>query len=300
MSDLTSRLPSFLVLGPPKAGTTTIYQLLKQHPKIFLSKLKEPRFFIYENKIIPKNDPVNRNTITNLNDYVALFKNVESKQLIGDISPGYFASAAAVSNIYRYIPKAKLLVSLRNPVDRAYSHFSFARMKGFESDLSIISAIEKEMQGKSSGLYQRNYVSHGNYYTNIQRYIETFGIDQIKVLWYDDLVHNPITVAHSITDFLEIDREDNYQTSIPRNKSGVPKIQWLQKLLGKSFPFRSSIKKTVPANLLLKTKKVIEERNIIKTKITNLERSFLNELYEEEILALSDLLGKNLDHWLHD
>ena len=123
-------MPNFLIIGAKKCATTTTYNLLRQHPEIFMPKprRKEPHFFVFENEEIRFNGPKAATTtwfwrtrLTKLEDYQKLFSEVQNEKAIGEASVTYLYSKKACERIAHYIPNAKLIVLLRNPVDRAFS-----------------------------------------------------------------------------------------------------------------------------------------------------------------------------------
>ena len=109
-------LPNFLIIGAPKAGTTSLYSYFREHPAIFMPELKEPRFFGYEGQ----GDRI-RFPVRTLEEYTALFDGVTTETAIGEATPHYLVYPVAAQRIRDLIPGVRLIASLRDPVDRAYS-----------------------------------------------------------------------------------------------------------------------------------------------------------------------------------
>src|SRR3954452_17434204 len=120
-------MPNFLIVGAAKSGTTSLYYYLKQHPQVFVSPVKEPKFFAYEGEKVvyrgPGDAENNRRLVNNLADYRALFGGANGAKAIGEASPVYLYSPKACERIRHYLPDAKLFVILRDPAERAYPSF---------------------------------------------------------------------------------------------------------------------------------------------------------------------------------
>ena len=140
------RLPNFFIVGAPKAGTTSLYAYLDQHPEVYMSPLKEPNYFAFElraENFSKEDQPRIAREAAALRDYLdgdmrdkrfgglvsdwldygKLFRNASTETAIGEASPMYLWSGSAAHNIARRLPHAKIIISLRNPVDRAYSQY---------------------------------------------------------------------------------------------------------------------------------------------------------------------------------
>src|SRR4051794_34967159 len=110
-------LPNFLIIGAAKAGTTSLYHYLRQHPDVYMSTIKEPNYFCFEEQL-PEYAPVRT-----LAEYESLFDGASSQPAVGEASTQYLNSAAAPRRIANILPNVRLIVSLRNPADRAYSSY---------------------------------------------------------------------------------------------------------------------------------------------------------------------------------
>ena len=134
-------MPNFLIIGAAKSGTTSLYAYLEQHPQAYLSPKKEPEFFSYEGREVDFNGPkgeeqanhgIKQHITANIEEYRALFRGASDEKAIGEASTMYLYSPQAPSRIKHYIPKVKLIAIFRNPVDRAYSTFSYLTLQGRE------------------------------------------------------------------------------------------------------------------------------------------------------------------------
>ncbi|MCB0164754.1 MAG: glycoside hydrolase family 99-like domain-containing protein [Anaerolineae bacterium] len=206
-------LPNFLIIGAMKAGTTSLYAYLKQHPQVYMSPVKETRFFALEETGMPVlhtdvQKKVWESSITRLSDYETLFNGVTNEIAIGEASPLYMAwSNKAAPRIKYYIPKTKLIAILRNPVDRAYSHFSHNVKIGVETNSDFTEALQLD------DIHQRWwYMKQGLYAQLLKPFRELFDSKQIKIFRYEDLQEDPIELLKEMFRFLEID--DNFLPDI--------------------------------------------------------------------------------------
>ncbi len=143
-------LPNFLVIGAAKSGTTALHEYLKQHPQIYMSPQKEPHFFSLEGKKVDFRGPGDKreeqlnNSVTNIEDYRKLFQGVSNEIAIGESSTSYLNNPEAPERIRHYIPNAKLIAILRNPVARAYSSFLHMVQRGYEPLTDFAEALRDE------------------------------------------------------------------------------------------------------------------------------------------------------------
>ena len=226
-------LPNFLIIGAAKAGTTSLYYYLRQHPQVYMSPIKEPRFFALEGEILNFKGPaqgINQTSITSLDEYFHLFAGVTDEIAIGEASTLYLHSQRALEGIKRYLPNAKLIVILRNPIERAYSSYLHLVRDGYEA-LSFEQALQAEefrIQQKWQPLWY--YSKRSFYYEAIKNYLDIFEHCQIKIYLYEDLAADSKYIFKDICGFLDIDDSFKPDTSI-KNSSGIPKNKFLQRIL---------------------------------------------------------------------
>lgn len=298
-------LPNFLILGAAKAGTTSLYQYCRQHPSIFVPELKEPRFFALEGKEIEPQDPVNQNTITQLDDYQKLFAEVTTETAIGEASPAYFPDPGAPARVAKYLESPKLIVILRNPIDRAYSHFLFAVQKGFEPpDATFLDAIHKPTVVVGDWVRERPYVDSGMYHLHLTRWLEEFDEEQINVCFFEDLVANPGQFARDIYAFLGVDATFQPTTDVKFAKSGVPQNRRLHQMLAHPSKLKKTIKQSLPKGVVVQLRKTLgplrtrlANRNLVKPEMPPEARVVLSDMYRDDIEQLEELLRRDLSSW---
>lgn len=293
-------MPDFLIIGAEKSGTTVLYHYLKQHPQIYMSPVKEPNFFSFEEGQKPKSAGPARFTtdpITDVEAYQRLFDGVSGEKVIGEASPGYILVSEAPARIRNYIPEVKLIAILRDPVERAYSNYLHACWLGFEPITDFAQALEKEetrIRGGWGGLWR--YKQKGFYYGQLRGYFATFDEDQIRIYLYEDFRDDPAGVLQNIFSFLGVG-EFIPDTNVRLNVSGVPRNKALHSAVVALN--RPLLKKLVPNSLLQKLREPVRNATMAKPpELSPQVRRQLVEVYREDILKLQDLIDRDLSGWL--
>jgi hypothetical protein len=301
-------MPNFLLLGTMKSGTTSLYYQLKQHPQIYMSPVKAPDFFALEGRKWDFNGPegqaaanywTSQHKSTNIKEYRELFQGVSDEIAIGEASPSYVYRPEAPSRIRHYIPEAKLVAILRNPVERAYSQYCYARLAGREplTFAQALRAEEERIQNGYDWLY--HYKNFGFYYTQLKRYHEMFERDQIRVYLYDDLKDEPIGVVQDIFRYLGVDDAFTPDISWRFNPGGIPKNATLHRVLKQPSKVKSVAKTLLPDRQARRAWERLLSLNLTKAPpIPQEVRTELIEEFRQDILNLEDLLGRDLSGWL--
>ena len=180
----------FLVIGAHKSGTTTLFQYLRHHPRIFLPPEKEIAFFSNESWFTQGWDVFAEEFFSQASDDV----------LLGKVTPQYMAHSQVPQRIREAMPDVKLIALLRNPVDRAFSHFRMAVRTNSENRPfeQVISEAKKEDT-------LTGYLSLGEYGRILSRYRQYFPMDRLLILFADDLETRPQFVLDSIARYLGVD-----------------------------------------------------------------------------------------------
>src|SRR5919202_6537946 len=236
-------MPNFFIIGAMKSGTTALYYYLEQHPEIYMSPVKEPNFFCSQER---KNGA---DAVTDIRTYQHLFRGVSDEKAIGEASHSYLYDPRAVAEIRRYLPQATLIAILRNPVDRAYSHFLHMVRSGTEPLDDFAQALREEEAGINKERTFQDYIGRGLYYNQLKRYFETFPREQVRVYLYEDLSGAPITTAQDAFRFLKVDDSFVPDVSLRRNVSGYPKYKTLDGLLTRQSRIKHAAKIYLPARL---------------------------------------------------
>jgi hypothetical protein len=294
-----NKLPNFLIIGAAKGGTTSLYYYLDQHPQVYMSPLKEPRFFALEDETLNFQNPdqsINYTSITTLPEYYRLFEGVTQEIAIGEASPLYLYSAKAVERIAHYVPDAKLIAVLRNPVDRAYSCYKHLIAQESLSFAEALQAEDNRIRQNWAHLW--HYRQGGYYYVQLKLYFDRFDHKQIKIYLFDDLIASPLEVLRDLFSFLQVDSTFTPELT-HKNVSNNPKVKVLQNILSERNSLRSFAQKVVPEPVRVgvaekvrswNSKKFLPMPEEVKKQLTN--------DYREDILNLQELIGRDLSHWL--
>lgn len=296
-------LPNFLIIGAPKCGTSALYFCLEQHPEIYMSPIKEPDFFAFENDPPTYRTPfgnearANKRAIVTLREYVALFDDVRSEKAVGEASTIYLYHPSAPKRIHAYIPDARLVAILRNPIERAYSSFLHQIREGLEplEDFEQALLAEEERLAKNFGVLWR-YVDVGLYSQQLERYYSVFDRSQIRIYLYEDFSETPEKMLIDLFQYLGVD-----PTFCPRrgrfNVTGVPRSRILQSLIDQvagNFPLKSLI----PRRPRRRASWFVRGLNLRKPDMSEDARRYLNDVFRDEILKLQGMLSRDLSRWL--
>lgn len=197
----SSKLPTFLIAGAPRSGTTYLYDLLDSHPGVFLAKppRPEPKFFLVDEEFRKGLDYYRERYFAGAGGFAA----------VGEKSTNYLEGAAVASRIYESLPEVRLIFVLRNPVERAYSNYRWSVQNGLEL-LSFADAVEQEAaREREYGERQKysrphSYVSRGLYAELLKPFFDRFESSRIKVLLLDDIERAPEATAAELFEFLQL------------------------------------------------------------------------------------------------
>ncbi|SFQ51416.1 sulfotransferase family protein [Parafilimonas terrae] len=297
------KLPNFFCGGAPKSGTTTIYDILKQHPQVFLPKLKEPNFFNREDYFKK-----------GIEWYLKTFYNTsEEKKIIGDFTPSYLASEMVPHRILSFIGKdVKFLFILRNPVDRAYSHFLHNKRderEPYDFETALQEEQDRIIKYKKPDTYflalKFGYVWQSLYANTILTYRQLFGKERVMVLIFEELFADTPNCIKSILDFLQIDKSINLDFNIASNPSSVARSKMIKKLITHDSVIKKGIKKIIPSVTMRKRiRKFLQKSNNQPKKYKSLEvaikRNVYNTYFKNDVEKLEVLIEKDLSHWKFD
>jgi hypothetical protein len=299
-------LPNFLIIGAAKSGTTALYRYLEQHPQVFMSPHKEPKFFAYENAVMDYRGPGdderrNRFTVTTLDAYTRLFDGVTAQHLaIGEASTSYLALAQqAAPRIRHHLPGVKLIAMLRHPVDRAYSGYMMAVRDGRES-LSFEDALAQEESRIAQHWSWGRYLTVSEYPRQLRTYLDLFPREQLRIYLYDDYRADARKLIADLFAFIGVDWAFDPDLSREHNVSGAPRNAALHRLLTGEHALRRAyrqLKRFVPRPLIDAAER-LRTRNLERTPMRPDTRSRLQDHFRPQILELQDLLHRDLSSWL--
>lgn len=297
-------MPNFLIIGAAKAGTTSLYAWLKQHPQIYMVPVKETNFFAFEGeKLDFAEGSINQNYLagfkTNIESYLQQFQGVSQEIAIGEASPTYLYYPRTSERIRHYIPNIKLIAILRNPVERAYSMFLHHRREGIEPFSNFAQALEaEETRIRHNWWWGFYYVQGGFYYTQLKRYFNKFDKSQIKIYLYQNLKANPNELLQDMFEFIGVDSSFVPDMDTKYNITGIPKNQFWHQLLSQPNFIKAALKPLVPKTFGQRITTSLRNRNLVKPKLPLSLQKELLQIYLQDILKLQDLIEQDLSSWL--
>lgn len=296
-----SKFPSFYVVGTAKAGTTTIWSNLKQHPAVFLVqdvKYKELGYFANDHGIKSKSD------------YLQFFNDAQSNQIAGEVCNSYLADPSCPQRIFDEVPSAKIIICLRDPVSRAQSLHNWMVQSGYETISDFNQALKAEENRVLSDEFKkknphgnyRNYLykRSGLYHDQVKSYLDVFGEDQCLILKFDDLKSKPEAFMKSICTFLQIDAQFVFDNQVS-NQGKSLRFKGLQKFLRITLPHwrdKIGLPKGImskPINWLLR--KNMKSGNVSKPTITRELRSELIHFFKEDLQKTEKLTALDFSSW---
>lgn len=299
---MSNKLPTFLIIGAPKSGTTALYEYLRQHPDIYMSPLKEPRFFAVEGGSAnfggPFADVENKVIIDNMDEYRACFDGAHDEKAIGEASTLYLASPIAPLRIRQYIPDVRLVAILRDPIERAFSGYLMNVMQKRETS-SFEEAIEDEPRRLRENWYGARYLDAGHYSEQIRRYLSAFPKEQLKVYLYDDLKDDTHGLLEDLFNFLDVDPTFEVNTSWKHNVSGIPTNRLVDAVIGQR-PSRYWLRRMKPyvPKSLVRLRHKIRRQYMYRPQLDPETRARLIPRFKDDILWLQDFLDRDLSAWM--
>ncbi|MFO7878454.1 MAG: sulfotransferase [Bacteroidales bacterium] len=302
---MTQKRPNLFIIGAAKCGTTSLYYHLMRHPDIFFCDVvKEPYYFSTKYAKIPhqgKEDEINdekRKNLSTFDDYLELFKDAKDEKIIGEASTDYLYFYHVAKDIKAMNPDARIVISLRNPVDRAFSAYYHQVSKDRET-LSFEKALEVE-EGRIKNNYSFiwRYKDVGLYSKRVKHFLDVFGRDKVKIILFDDIKNDIISVIHDILDFLELDPNLKVNASEKHRSTGVYRFKKFNDLMFKKTFVRRIMQMLLTQNarnrLLLK----LTNLNLKKPQMNQDTRKYLINYFKEDILETEKIIGRDLQDWL--
>ncbi|MBA4116138.1 MAG: sulfotransferase [Rubrobacter sp.] len=295
--------PNFFVVGAAKAGTTSLYRYLGQHPEVYMSPLKEPNWFSRVHA------PGRITSVASEAEYLRLFEGRGEEPAAGEASPSYLWDEKAPWRIKNAVPEAKIIAILRHPAERALSDYAMDVQYAGET-LPLLEALKEGYYArpKTYGV-TRMYVDLGFYSEQVGRYLEAFEKTRVRIFLYEDLERDPRALLRSVLEFLDVDPgyADSIETGVQYNKYSNPKggplglvtENVLNSRTFRSPRFRALRARLIPdAKLRFRIRQSLRFKEGVKPEMDSESRRFLMDLYREDIRELQGLIGRDLEHWL--
>jgi len=264
-------LPNFLCIGVQRSATTWLFNCLREHPEVFVPEVKDVEFF-------PKDYE------KGLSYYTSFFSEATGYKAVGEISPDCLANENCAERIARHLPDAKLIVILRNPIDRAYSaYLKFIRP---QTGLSFESAIDRHY-----GLLE-----YGLYHEQLMRFFKFFRREQFLILLYEDLSRNNEGALKIVFSYLEVD--DKFESSWIGLTSNISVFQGLSELIERCHMIWAfNLIKMTPLDRIRRGIHQRKRSDLKKHKVSKETRKGLIEYFKGPNKSLEKLIRIDLSLW---
>jgi hypothetical protein len=276
------RWPDLFIAGAPRAGTSSLWDYLSQHPQIFMSRVKEPHFFSdFKPRLVP--------TVKSESAYLGLFAHASPGQLLGEATPSYLHDPAAPARIARVCPDARIVVVLRDPVTRAYSDYWHKVRYGREAR-PFLERIQTQLGDEGRRRPGLGYVGAGLYAEPLERYLGTFD-GGVLVLFQEELAADTRREVRRILEFLGVEAAvaDRIRLGV-RNATALPRNALVRRLY-RSPALRAAGVRIVPDSLQPGVERLLLRRDGVPPMEPEARR-LLREFYASEPAELERLLGR--------
>ena len=286
-------LPNFIIVGAPKAGTTSLHKYMDEHPDVFVSTPKEVNFFSYD-ELSRQNLVYDDFRCEDLAAYEALFAPAGDAKAVGEASVSYLFYPQTPAKIKQTIPDVKIIMILRDPIKRGFSHWLMDHRLGW-----CKSSYEDILDGKApadqQAVYYQQYVELGLYHDQVKRYLDLFGENNVKVYLQEDLFADMSAVMRDVFEFLQIDPDFKPDLDKKYNTFQSPKNSLIGKLYS-SYWLRQLGKKLFPGSLKSKVKSLLFEKGK-KPELSDALHKRLLAIYKDDIIKLEQLIERDLSKW---
>lgn len=273
-------LPDFLIVGPQKCATTWLYECLYEHPEVLMPETDSVHYF----------DMFYHNDEMWYSDYFSAYN---GESVIGEETPTYIRDEKTPERIAETLPDVKLIFTLRNPIDRAFSHWWHERSKGKHS-------FEFEEVFENFDLYQ-NWIVPGFYHRHLMRYIKYFSEDQIKICFMSELIEDDLSYIQDVYSFIGVDNDFVPSQINKKSNQGkyrlvhqIPFYYDLVDLLRQILP-QPIISRLRPAHALIK--RSLSMRNDYDQGMKENTRRQLEEHFVDDVRQLQSYVEIELNHW---
>ena len=311
-------LPTFIIGGVRRGGSSSLYHAIRQHPDIFLYPHSELNYFV-EEEVNGRRwregpvDPGQWEATHSIDDYAALFANGSRVSTIGHKGADLLYWLPAHARIARFVPQARFIFTLRHPARRAWSHYWIERAKGRET-LSFENALaaENERAEKSDwARFHLSYRTRGFYDDQLKRFFDVFSRDHVLVITLEQTIARPRDTLQQVYRFLDVNPELGLDSAGTRKKQNWATLRRPWTLHSGIRPVIDGYERTtnVLTKLLMRSK---ESRRLMRN---NLQRPFrqpmrkitmpdecraeLDTVYAPHIAALENLLNRSFEEWMY-
>lgn len=301
-------LPDFLVAGVPKAGTTALHAALARHPGLYLSPVKEPKYFLTDGPPPTSGGPGDaltyREYIWRRDEYERLFEEAPPGAQKGESTPLYLYDFDAMRRIRTLIPDARIIVVIRDPVERAHSNWTHLWSAGLEPESDFLRACAEEDRRIAQGWASFwHYTNLGMYGRQLRHAFGLFGRDQVLVLRYRALVDEPVATLDRICRFLGV--ADGVLTEIPReNVTAHPERTLAHRTASLAMRAGDSLGRRLPGGVATtaatathRLERFLQRHGRRRQPLSWEQRQALLPTFTDDVRLLETLLGEDFSDW---
>jgi hypothetical protein len=299
-------LPDFLVVGAPKAGTTALHAALARHPALYMSPVKEPKFFLTDGPPPTRGGPGDAQTyrehVWRREDYEALFDDAPPGSLRGESTPFYLSDHAAQRRIHALLPGVRLIAILRDPVERAHSNWTHLWSAGLEPIDDVVRACEEEERRIDAGWAAFwHYLRLGRYGEQLRHLYTLFPREQVLVFRYRELLEDPAGILDRICSFLGV--AEGVITEVPReNVTTHPDPTLRHRLLSRVLRTGVTAGALLPGDLAVRVaaplERTLQQDGRSRQPLTWQQRQALIPSFRADVGLLEEITGESFGDWL--
>jgi hypothetical protein len=288
--------PNFFIVGAAKAGTTSLYYYLDEIPGVYMSKVKEPYYFSPNYIQLYPGE-----TVTDKEEYLRLFENARGYTAVGEASPSYLWDPDSPRLIHQAVPTARIIIMLRDPIERAFSHYLMDVKFGAHDKKSSFYHDLMRSHKSQEKIYDnlRLHVEFGMYYEQLKRYFDEFGRQQVKVIIYEEFIQHPEQTVNDVLAFLGVNytltgiKKQHNPYSVARSPLSVWVFSLFRWLRARGIK-TSKLTTLLPFSLTWSLEEKLLFKKAQKPKMEPEAFRFLQEIYHDNVLSLQSLLGRSL------
>ncbi len=285
--------PNFFIIGTAKAGTTSLYQYLSQHPDVFMSPVKEPHYFTQVASDAAMRFTYAYKSVQDETSYRKLFRGASQQRALGEASTSYLWDEKVPARIKAVVPEAKIIAMLREPVARAFSHYLNTLREGMESRPFLQALKEDHAKPRKGWGVSHLYVELGLYAEQVQRYFASFAEKNVLILFFEEFSADTNSALRQVWDFLELtpppSGADEYQ--VVHNPYLAPRSVVSQTILG--TPALRAMGRMLPKPLREFGRDRLLFRREKKPALDPAARDFLRGIYEPDRTRLAEMMKRN-------
>jgi hypothetical protein len=298
----SASLPNFIVIGTAKSGTTSLYSYLLQHPDVYLPDQKELHYFTFNHLKENSNGPGDKEFLkyvcSTRQEYENHYLNVNTESAIGEVSPSYLYYSNVSDQIYTELGRVKIIILLRNPVQKAYSQYVHLLGEKRETLPFYDALMAEQSRIDARWLDIWRYAENTLYADRIKKYISVFSRENVKIVLFEDLVKDTEHIMCDLFNFLGVDPDFECDTSRVFNKSSIQRFKIVTDLLKRPNLVKTAAKKIVPEKIrghLHSALLYLNSRK--KPEIGSRAESYLKKYFKADIEEVQRIIGKRLT-WL--